>query len=248
MIEIIDLFIEKMLSKYDNIISVCLIGSRLSGTHDKHSDLDIIVLIDNTEKIDEEKAKHEIKELALSVNKIIHCQIFFLTQFWNYVNNGSPITFTMIRDAKAYYDIGFFETLQKLLKAGLITPKTEDAERQLSIAKQLMKMTYHSISKGLVDNLQGAIVSATQSFLMQIGKEPPAPKQIPEEIKKMAENGSIEEEYYFIAKKVIDVYKEIEHGKRPNLDAKELQTMYNYTNKFVIRMEELIQKAKKSMN
>jgi hypothetical protein len=107
-----------------------------------------------------------------------------------------------------------------------------------------MKMTYHSINKGLLDNLQGAVVSATQSLLMQMGKEPPAPKQIPQAIKELVTQKLIDEEYYLIAKKIIQVYKEIEHGKRGNLDAKELQIMYNYTNKFMIKMEELIQKSK----
>jgi len=246
MLELVDLFIEKLLSKYENLISVCLIGSRLSDKFDKSSDLDVIVLLDNTSsKIDEDRIKAEIKELAATVDKIIHCQVFFLTHFWNYVTSGSPITFTMLRDAKAYYDIGFFETLQKLLRAGFIKPKTEDAERQLFIAKQLMKMTYHSINKGLVDNLQGAVVSATQSLLMLMGKEPPAPKQIPLALQELVKIKLIEEEYYLIAKKIIEVYKEIEHGKRSNLDAKELQIMYNYTNKFVIRIEELIQRFKK---
>jgi len=248
MLEIIDLFVEKLLSKYDNLISVCIIGSRLTKNYDKSSDLDVIILLDNTLslKFDEELLKTEIKELALSVDKIIHCQIMFLTNFWNYITNGSPITFTMLRDAKVYYDTGFFETLQKLLRAGLIKPKTEDAERQLFIAKQLMKMTYHSINKGLLDNLQGAVVSATQSLLMQMGREPPAPKQIPEAIKELVDMKILDEEYYLIARKIILVYKEIEHGKRSNLDAKELQIMYNYTNKFMIKMEELIQKTKKN--
>lgn len=244
-LEVVDLFIEKLLSKYENLISVCLIGSRLNSNYDKSSDLDIIVLLDNTQlNIDEENMKFEIKELAASVDNIIHCQIMFLTNFWNYVNNGSPITFTMLRDAKVYYDTGFFETLQKLLHAGFIKPKTEDAERQLFIAKQLMKMTYHSINKGLLDNLQGAVVSATQSLLMQMGREPPAPKQIPEAIKELVDKKIIDEEYYLIARKIIQVFKDIEHGKRGNLDAKELQIMYNYTNKFMIKMEELIQRAK----
>ena len=113
MIEIIDYFIEKLLGKYDNVVSVCLIGSRLREDYDKSSDLDIIVLIDNaSQKIDEDAVKEEIKGLASKVNEIIHCQVMFLTHFWNYISNGSPVTFTMIRDAKAYYDTGFFETFE----------------------------------------------------------------------------------------------------------------------------------------
>jgi predicted nucleotidyltransferase len=248
MLEIVDLFIEKLMSRFESLISVCIIGSRLTSKFDKSSDLDIIVLLDNTASLkeDEENIKSEIRSIALSVNKIIHCQIMFLTNFWNYVSNGSPVTFTMLRDAKVYYDTGFFETLQKLLRAGFIKPKTEDAERQLFIAKQLMKMTYHSINRGLVDNLQGAVVSATQSLLMHMGREPPAPKQIPDAIKELANMKLIDEEYYLIARKIIQIYKEIEHGIRSNLNAQELQVMYNYTNKFVIKMEELIQKTKKN--
>ncbi|MDD4354176.1 MAG: nucleotidyltransferase domain-containing protein, partial [Candidatus Nanoarchaeia archaeon] len=66
MLEIVDLFIEKLLLKYENLISVCIIGSRLTGKYDKSSDLDIIVLLDNTSlKIDEEGIKSQIKEIAL---------------------------------------------------------------------------------------------------------------------------------------------------------------------------------------
>jgi len=252
MLEIVDLFIEKLLSKYENLISVCIIGSRLTPKFDKSSDLDIIVLLDNSGsnsgslKLDEDAIKSNIKEIASQVDNIIHCQVMFLTHFWSYVSSGSPITFTILRDAKVYYDTGFFETLQKLLKAGLIKPKTEDAERQLFIAKQLMKMTYHSINKGLVDNLEGAVVSATQSLLMHMGMEPPAPKQIPDSIKELVNKRLMDDEYYLIAKKIISVFKEIEHGKRSNLNAQELQVLYNYTNKFVIKMEELIERTKKN--
>ena len=61
MLEVVDLFIEKLLSKYENLISVCLIGSRLNSNYDKSSDLDLIVIIDNTSlNIDEEGMKYDI--------------------------------------------------------------------------------------------------------------------------------------------------------------------------------------------
>ncbi|MBN1924054.1 MAG: nucleotidyltransferase domain-containing protein [Nanoarchaeota archaeon] len=241
MLKIVDVFIHNLLSRVSNIISVCVFGSRQSENAEESSDLDILIIVDDTFDIDKDYTTEIIKKISYMVNPIIHCQIFYLKEFWKYISTGSPITFTILRDSTIYYDTGFFDALQKLVRSGTIKPKTEAVERQLTIAKQLMKITYHSVNKGLIQNLEGAIVSSTQSLLMEMGIEPPAPKEVPLFIKKyLVEREILSDEYYVIARKVIQTYKDIEHNVKPALSGKILQELYNDTNKFVMKVEEIL--------
>lgn len=247
MIPLVDSFVKNLISRVMNICSVCLIGSASTGSgFEETSDIDVVLIFDDTDGADKERCELVIKRIALAVSSRLHCQVFALSDFWNHVENGSPVTFTILRDATVYYDTGFFSTLQKLARKKLITPKKESVERQLFIAKQLMDMTYHSVNKGLIQNLEGAIISSTQSLLMEMGIEPPAPKQIPEAIREhLVSRRILEEPFYNIAKKVIQTYKDIEHNKRPNLSGQELQQLYNETRAFVTRAEQALASIRK---
>ncbi|VVB76096.1 Uncharacterised protein [Candidatus Tiddalikarchaeum anstoanum] len=250
MIEIVDVFVKNLISRVINISSVCLIGSANSGVgYEDASDIDIVVIFDDTEEVNKEYYESVIKRIAQAVSPKIHCQTFSLTEFWNYVENGSPVTFTILRDASIYYDTGFFTTMQKLVRKKVVKLKQESVERQLFIAKQLMDMTYHSVNKGLIQNLEGAIISSTQSLLIEMGLDLPAPKQIPDAIRDyLVSKKVLEEQYYNIARKVIQTFKDIEHNKRPNLSGQELQQLYNDTKTFVNRVEQVLTDVRKNKN
>lgn len=245
MLQVIEVFIQNVLSRFSNVKTICLIGSIKKGTSEEGSDLDLLILVDDTCIVDKNYMTKMIKKIGKMINNKIHCQVFFLKEFWRYINDGSPITFTMIRDSTIYYDTGFFETLKNLVKTGAIKPKTQAVQHQLDIAKQLMKITYHSVNKGLINNLEGAVVSSTQSLLMEMGVEPPAPKEVPLYIKKfLVDREILADEYYGIARRVIQTYKDIEHKKRQQLSGKELQELYNDTNKFVTKVEQVLASMK----
>lgn len=242
MLTVVKDFVKILLSKLTEVSSVVLIGSNSTGFGlEDSSDVDVVVLIDDTNGVDKQYLISFIRRLATQINIALHCQVYFLSEFWSHVENGSPITFTILRDSVIYYDTGFFTVLQKLVRNKIIKPKQIAVERQLKIAKQLMRMTYHSVNRGLIQNLEGAIISSTQSLLMEMGVEPPAPKQTPNMIKQyLVDKKILSEEYYTIAKNVIQTYKDIEHNKRQNLSGQELQKMYNETNKFVNQIEQLL--------
>lgn len=247
MIDTVNVFVQNTLSRLTNITSICLIGSRnKEESVEQGSDLDIMVLVDDTEELNKNKVKTIVKNIGKMVDEIIDCEVLFLTEFWKYVNSGSPIIYHMIKNATIYYDTGFFETIQKLMRFGCIKPKSKAVDQQLSIAKQLMKITYHSVNRGLINNLQGAVVSSTQSLLMEMGVEPPNPKQVPDYIKKfLVDENILNEEYYNIAKEVIQTHKDIEHNKKPPLSGNDLQKLYNNSTKFVTKIEDIISSMKK---
>lgn len=243
MIPLVDAFARNLLSKLLDVSSICLIGSASSGLgFEDTSDVDVVVLYDDTlDRVDKEHYESAIKDSAINLSPKIHCQVYSLTQFWEYIELGSPIVLTILRDADIYYDTGFFTTMQKLVRKRVIKPKPESVERQITIAKQLMDMTYHSVNKGLIHNLEGAIITSTQSLLMELGIDMPPPKQIPDVIKlHLVDKKILEEQYYNIARKVINTYKDIEHSKRQNLSGQELQQLYNDTRKFVSRAEQAL--------
>jgi predicted nucleotidyltransferase len=243
MLAVVDYFAKRLLSRVRNVCTVCLIGSASTGIDfDENSDIDVVIIVDDSSPfVEREQASADIKDIAKSVNEKLHCQVMFLTDFWRYVDTGSPVTFTILRDAKIYFDTGFFSTLQRLVNAKAIKPKKAAVERQLEIAKQLMKMTYHSVNSGLLQNLEGAVISSTQSLLMEMGIEPPAPKHVPDAIKsQLVSKGILNEQYYNIARKVVQTYKDVEHGKRQNVSGVELQQLYNETNTFVNAIERIL--------
>ena len=76
-----------------------------------------------------------------------------------------------------------------------------------------MNMTYHSVRRGLPRDLEDVVVRYSQSVLMKIGVEPPKPNLIPEYLlKHLVQKNLLEQEYYMIARKIINTYKKIEHG------------------------------------
>ncbi len=240
-------FVSEVLNNYYNIVSIFLIGSRVNRTKvDKGSDIDIVVIIDDLENDLDNGIENRIKEIAKKIEPKLHCQVLPVSKFWRYIEIGSPITYTMIRDGKIIFDIGFITIIKKLQKEGYIRPKREAVERQLTIAKQLMKITYHNVNHGLIKNLEGAIVSSAQSVLIEMGIEPPTPKEVPEYIKRvLVDRDLLDEKYYNICKKVIDKYKELEHDKSKGVSPTELQELYNETNDFVSKMEEIVRTIKK---
>ncbi len=240
-------FVSQVLNNYSNIVSIFLIGSRVNKTKvDEGSDIDIVVVVDDLEYSWREEIEKEIKESAKKIEPKLHCQVMPITKFWKYIEIGSPITYTMIRDSKILFDIGFISIIKKLQREGYIRPKREAVERQLAIAKQLIKITYHNVNQGLIKNLEGAIVSSAQSALIEMGIEPPTPKEVPDYIKRvLVDRNLLDEKYYHICKRIIDKYKEIEHKKGKGVSPTELQELYNETNDFVSKMEEIVKAIKK---
>ncbi|MCX6751043.1 MAG: nucleotidyltransferase domain-containing protein, partial [Candidatus Pacearchaeota archaeon] len=127
-----------VLQKFEKyVVSYVLGGSLIRGDATKDSDVDVFVIINDTDV--KRMPRLELKERLRSiiyqyvgeagalagVNNKLEPQIYLLTDFWEAVKDAHPVMFTFIRDGVPIYDRGTFMPWKALLKMGKLKPSPE---------------------------------------------------------------------------------------------------------------------------
>src|SRR3989344_9690955 len=170
--------IDKLTKKYPTVVkSIWMTSSSDEGKEDT-----MIFLLDDTNQVDSittNEIKLEAQKLAKSMGMKGETDLIFykLSDYWELIRHGSPVTFTEIRDGIPLYDpSGFFLPLKKLLLEGRV-PGTKEAMKSLiqqSPMRLLRIERIHTLS--VLDALSSAVVDAAQAPLMGVGVSPPTPK------------------------------------------------------------------------
>lgn len=240
----------KKFGKY--IKAIVPFGSSLSGIgKTETSDIDVAIIVDNTDV--KKMSKSELKDKLLSklvkmsypYSKKIHPQAYLLTEFWEYIREGNPVLYNVLRTGTPIYDTGFFLPIQMLLKKGEIKPSKEAVDKHMRIANRLLDKTEKMMLKKMTKNLHLAAVSSAQAVLMEKGYRPPAQKEVPEFVKKhLVEEGDLDEEYYKMANDLVYLYKDVEHDRRKEISGKELDEFLEKGKKFVKKMKEMLEEMR----
>ena len=137
---------DRIVDKYgDSIKCVIMMGSVARGEFKAKSDVDVFLVVDDTEKeiTPEEKAQIDdtLEKFANEINSDISIQpSYTLTEFWDYARVCHPIIYNFIKEGKAVYDAGFFMPIKKLLNMGKIPATREAIESYMEGApKKLMR-------------------------------------------------------------------------------------------------------------
>ncbi len=208
----------------------------------------VIFLLDDTNRAD----PVTIDEIKAEAQKIIGSAkpkgktnaIFYkLSDYWELVRHGSPVTFTEIKEGIPLYDpSGFFLPLKKLLVEGRV-PGTKEAMKSLiqqSPLRLLRIERLHEVS--IIDALSSAVVDAAQAPLMAVGVSPPSPKQIPEQLKiHFVRKRKLSNEYVRYYSDVIKHWKMLEHGEMKFLKPEKLDELVEKATLFVEKMESLME-------
>lgn len=238
--------IDKLTKAYPTVIkSIWMTSSSESGEADT-----IIFLLDDTEQMDS-ITTNEIKLHAQKLTKSMKMKgktelIFYkLSDYWELIRHGSPVTFTEIRDGIPLYDpSGFFLPLKKLLLEGRV-PGTKEAMRSLiqqSPLRLLRIERVHTIS--IMDALSSAVVDAAQAPLMNVGVSPPTPKTIPDQLRiHFVRKRKLSPEYVKYYEDVIKTWKKLEHGELKIMPPEKIDELVEKATRFVEKMEELMQKT-----
>jgi len=212
----------------------------------------IIFLLDDTKQVDSittNEIKNETEKLVKDMKlKEKNDLIFYkLSDYWELIRHGSPVTFTEIREGLPIYDpSGFFIPLKKLLLEGRV-PGTKEAMRNLielapSRLLRIEKIHYTNI----VDNLSSAVVDSAQAVLMIVGVSPPTPKDVPKQLNiHLVKKKKLEPEYVKYYEDVMKAWKLLEHGKTKIIKPEDIDDLVEKTTQFVQRMERLIEKLEK---
>lgn len=205
----------------------------------------IILLFDDTEGMDRQGFADAIRDsLDEARRRDITVTIYPLTDYWNLLRHGSPITFSEIRNGVVIHDpAGFFSPLRKLLRSGKI-PGTKEAMRSLiaTSPKRVMRVQ-QSYKSQIVEKLYNAVVDAGQAVLIINGRSPPVQKKLAEDLRQYIDREDLSERDVGRCERVIDYWKDHEHGDINDITGEDIDELLTDTTKFLEAVEELIEET-----
>jgi len=242
------------------IVSYVIAGSLTRGEATKTSDVDIFVIVDDTDVKRMSRAElrdrlrgiiygyvMEAAEIAGVKNKLSP-QIYILTEFWEGVREANPIFFTFIRDGVPLYDRGTFTPWKLLLRMGKITGTPEAIEKFLTLGEKVHEIVDRKMMDIATEDIYWSVVTPSQGALMLYGMAPPTPKETVKLMKEIfyEKEKLLEKKYIdFLEHVVIDVYKAYEHEKLKKISGKEIDELVKGTKEYIERIRKLAEEVGK---
>src|SRR3989338_10022360 len=250
-----------VLRKFEKYVaSYVIFGSLVRGQAGKDSDVDVFVIIDDTdvkrmprlqllEKLRGMIHDYIREATALSGTKnILGVQVYLLTDFWDSVKDANPDMFTAIRDGVPMYDRGTFLPWKLLLQMGKVKPSPESVDKFMKYGEQNDALVTRRMLDAMQDIYWG-VVTPTQALMMLIGHAPPAPKNMVAEVKKVlvdTEKVMSANELKFL-EHVIKLYKGYEHGTLKSVPGKEIDYLLVESKKYDVKMKEIRKKLEERL-
>jgi len=246
-VELVQEFAEQLKKEMkDFIISVIVFGSTARKQATKESDIDILIINDDTTFVVSEPLIESYRIIVSNIMQKIsprfHITSMSFTSFWEHVNNGDPVIINILRDGLALIDRGVFDPLQRLLKAGKIRPSEESVWRYFGRApKTLLNSRWHVLQATL--DLYWSVIDSAHAALMRANEIPPTPEHVAALLdhtfvrKKMLEKKYVETMRIFY-----NLSKDITHRRIKDVSGREFDLLYKEAEDFVGRMKKLVEK------
>src|SRR3989344_587645 len=213
----------KKFEKY--ILSYVLAGSLTQGRATATSDIDVWIVIDDTDvkKMTRVELKDKLRAIIIGmgieagemtgIKNKLNIQVYILTDFWESLKEANPIIFTLLRDGVPFYDRGIFMPWKQLLKMGKIKPSSEAIDMFMSTGEQSLKRVRFKLREIGMEDIFYAILTPSQAALMLYGVTPPTPKETPQVLDELLvkKEKLLEPEYVKILEEQIQLRKDIEH-------------------------------------
>lgn len=245
------------LQKY--VVAYVLAGSQVKGRNVEGSDVDVYVVIDDTDvklhTFEELKAKLYAlvidralhAKVMLQSKKVLHPQVYTLTEFWYEISQLNPVIITFLRDGIALYDRGMYIAWKQLLLKGILKPSKEASEKYMNQAELLIRDAKDRIQNTLntltIENLAVSVITAGQSVLISYGFLPPDPKETPMLLRKIfvQERKVLEEEYIKDMEELWNVRKKFERGELEKVSYEDYVKYLEKAEKIINRLKALKQ-------
>jgi len=259
-VKIAEIHKEMVLKKFEKyIVSYVLAGSLIQGKATPKSDIDVFIVIDDTDvkRMTRAELKDKLRaiiigmgieagELTGIMNKL-NIQVYILTDFWDSIREANPIIFTFLRDGVPFYDRGIFMPWKQLLQMGRIKPSSEAIELYMSSGDQLISRIKFKLREIGMEDTFWAILTPTQAAIMLYGVPPPTPKETPGVMRELfvKKERLIEEEYVKILERNIDLRKALEHGDKKEMTGAEIDKLLADSEKYLKRLDKLFKEIEK---
>jgi len=249
-----------VLRKFERyIVSYVITGSFVRGDATKTSDVDVFVVIDDTDvkrmpRLElKEKLRsityqyiYEAGELAGVKNKL-NVQVYILTEFWESVKDAHPVIFTMLRDGVPLFDKGTFMPWKLLLKMGKLKPSPEAIDMFMSMGDKVSKTVKNVLTDLVIGDIYWGIITPAQALLMLYGLPPPTTKETPRVFREtfVEKEKLLEKKYADILEKILRTYKEFEHEKIKEIPGAQVDCFLKDAEEFLKRLKELREQIEK---
>lgn len=259
-IKIAEIHKTMVLKKFEKyIVSYVLAGSLVQGKATPTSDIDVFIVIDDTDvkKMTRFELKEKLRAIILNmafeageitgVKNKMNIQTYILTDFWDSIKEAQPVIFTFLRDGVPFFDRGIFMPWKQLLRMGRIRPSMEAIDIYMSSGEQALDRVKAKLKEIGMEDFFWALLTPSQAVLMLNGVPPPTPKETPGILRDVfvVKEKMLEEKYVKILEKVISIRKELEHGTRTTFTGKELDVLQTEAGDYLKRITELASQIEK---
>ena len=251
-----------VVQKFDKyVVSYVISGSFLRGEATKTSDVDVFVIINDTDvkRMPRLELKERLRAMIhqyvgeasalASVKNDLHIQTYLLTEFWDSVKDAHPVIFTFIRDGIPIYDKGTFMPWKTLLKMGKLKPSPESIDMFMKTAEKTKEMVDRRLVDAMIDVYYG-VLNPSQAMVMLYGSAPPTHKETPELMKKIfvEKEKMLKQSEIEILGKAVKSFKKYEHDPKYKISGKEIDELVKESDAYLKRLKELRIQIEKRYN
>lgn len=255
-VKIAEIHKNMVLKKFEKyIVSYVLAGSLVQGRATPESDIDVFIVIDDTDvkKMTRVELKDKLRAIIIGmgvdagnmtgIKNKLNIQVYILTDFWDNIKEANPIIFTFLRDGIPFYDRGIFMPWKQLLKMGKVKPSPEAIDMYKATGDQMLQRIRLKMNEIAMEDCFWATFTPSQAAIMMQGLPPPTPKETPEVMREVfvKREKLLEESYVKILEKVLKTRKDMEHLTKKNVSGKELDDLVGQAEKYLKRLGKLFE-------
>ncbi|MBD3204400.1 hypothetical protein GF327_08980 [Candidatus Woesearchaeota archaeon] len=259
-IKISEIHKQMVLKKFEKyIVTYVLAGSLVQGKATPESDIDVFIVIDDTDvkKMTRAELKDKLRAIIIGmgieagemtgIRNKLNIQVYILTDFWDNIKEANPIIFTFLRDGIPFYDRGIFMPWKQLLKMGRVKPSKESIDIFMHSGDQMLKRIRVKMRGIGMDDVFYAILTPSQAALMLYGYPPPTPKETPDMMREVfvKKEKLLEDKYVKILEKTIKTRKDLEHGSIKEVTGKEIDKLLKGAENYLKRIKKLFKQIDK---
>jgi uncharacterized protein len=229
---------------YGSIIkSVLIFGSAVRGDAAKTSDIDILVVLDDTATKTSEDLEKVNSHLFLIAHELkdVHIQTHTLTEFWEWIKMGSPELVNFLRFGLAIYDTGFIKPVQRMLQLGMIPPSDET----ISLKARSSELRYRKLKqdvKSMVFDLRYTAMDMIQAAVMYHYKTQPDYKTVVEYLQKFVDANKLEPEWIAKYQQLDKMWKDVDHKVVKEVTPEYLGRAMQLSKELIERFKKLVPK------
>ncbi|MBI2542362.1 hypothetical protein HYV80_06650 [Candidatus Woesearchaeota archaeon] len=259
-IKIAEIHKTMVLKKFEKyIVSYVLAGSLVQGKSTSTSDIDVWIVIDDTDvkKMTRVELKDKLRAIIIGmgieageltgIKNKLNIQVYILTDFWDSLKEANPVIFTLLRDGVPFFDRGIFMPWKQLLKMGKIKPSAEAIDIFMGSGEQVIRRVQLKLNEIGMEDVYYALLTPSQAALMLYGVAPPSPKETGALMRDIFVNKEklLEDKFIKILEKVVETRKAIEHGEKKALSGKEIDELMDDGDKYLKRIKRLFTQIEK---